>query len=180
MVQATHGGVAAYNIAQLHQHISGQRAVARIDRAQPVESWTAQQLGVHPAIHGTTPPDTDGAFVLPDYIERDHDRQLRNRLAQAASAEQAALVLVRGESCTGKTRTAFEAVRVCLTGWQLVFPKNATRLLALFDADALAPRTVLWLNEAQNFLTGTHGEEAAAALHSRLEEPGPLVVLGTL
>ncbi|MGD3111541.1 tetratricopeptide repeat protein [Streptomyces sp. YGL11-2] len=89
-------------------------------------------------------------------------------------------MMVRGESCTGKTRTAFEAVRACLADWQLVFPKNAKRLLALLDVGALAPRTVLWLNEAQNFLTGTDGETAAAALHSRLEEPGPLVVLGTL
>ncbi|MFF0706193.1 tetratricopeptide repeat protein [Streptomyces tendae] len=90
------------------------------------------------------------------------------------------LVLVRGESCTGKTRTAFEAIRACLKDWQLVFPKNARRLLALLDANALAPRTVLWLNEAQNFLTGTDAEEAAAALHSRLEQPGPVVILGTL
>ncbi|WP_234436326.1 hypothetical protein [Streptomyces sp. NRRL S-813] len=89
-------------------------------------------------------------------------------------------MLVRGESCTGKTRTVFEAVHACLKDWQLVFPKNARRLLALLDADALTPRTVLWLDEAQNFLTGTDGEEAAAALHSRLEQPGPFVILGTL
>ncbi|MEU0603764.1 hypothetical protein ABZ484_36910 [Streptomyces sp. NPDC006393] len=87
---------------------------------------------------------------------------------------------MRGESCSGKTRTAFEAVHACLKDWQLVFPKTARRLLALLDADALAPRTVLWLNEAQNVLNGTDAEEAAAALHSRLEQPGPLVVLGTL
>ncbi|MFC8104216.1 tetratricopeptide repeat protein [Streptomyces sp. NPDC057363] len=87
---------------------------------------------------------------------------------------------MRGESCTGKTRTAFEAIRACLKDWQLVFPKNTGRLLGLLDADALAPRTVLWLNEAQNFLTGTDAEEAAAALHSRLEQPGPVVILGTL
>ncbi|GGJ56522.1 tetratricopeptide repeat protein [Streptomyces brasiliensis] len=90
------------------------------------------------------------------------------------------LVLVRGGSCTGKTRTAFEAVRACLPDWQLVFPKNASMLLALLNDDALAPRTVLWLNEAQNFLTGTDAQEAAAALHSRLDAPGPVVVLGTL
>ncbi|MFD5065308.1 tetratricopeptide repeat protein [Streptomyces sp. NPDC058394] len=87
---------------------------------------------------------------------------------------------MRGESCTGKTRTAFEAIRVCLKDWQLVFPKNARRLLALLDANVLAPRTVLWLNEAQIFLTGTDAEEVTAALHSRLEQTGPVVILGTL
>ena len=120
--------------------------------------------------------------MLPDYIERDHDRQLRHRLATAAAGEQAALVLVRGESCTGKTRAAFEAVQACLRGWGLVSPKSAKRLLAVLDADAdaLAPRTVLWLNEAQNFLTGPDGEDAAAALHSCLEGPVPVVILGSL
>ncbi|GAA2154235.1 hypothetical protein GCM10009760_52960 [Kitasatospora kazusensis] len=118
--------------------------------------------------------------MLPDYIERDHDRQLRAHLVTAACGGQTALVVVRGESCTGKTRTAFEAVRACLPDWQLVFPKTATRLLALLDADTLAPRTILWLNEAQNFLIGTDAAEAAAALHSRLEEAGPVVIVCTL
>lgn len=180
-LQATRGGVAAYRIGQLHQHISEkQQGVTRIDRPRPVASWTAQQLGVHPAVQGTPRPTDDGTFVLPDYIERDHDRQLRGHLVTTARTGQTTLVLVRGESCTGKTRAAFEAIRACLKDWQLVFPKNAGRLLALLDADALAPRTVLWLNEAQNFLIGTDTEEAAAALHSRLEQPGPVVILGTL
>ncbi|MFF0740227.1 tetratricopeptide repeat protein [Streptomyces sp. NPDC004111] len=87
---------------------------------------------------------------------------------------------MRGASCTGKTRTAYEAVRNCLADWQLVFPKTSEGLLALLDAGVLVPRTVLWLNEAQNHLSRPGGERAAAALHGRLEEPGPFVVLGTL
>ena len=89
-------------------------------------------------------------------------------------------MLVRGSSCTGKTRTAFEAVHACLPDWQLVYPKNSEGLLALLDAGALAPRTVLWLNETQNYLDGTSGEQAAARLHSLVESPGPVVILGTL
>ncbi|MGW7004491.1 hypothetical protein ACWGCW_17135, partial [Streptomyces sp. NPDC054933] len=156
------------------------RSNTRPDRPRPIQEWHPQQLGVHPAIHGTNAPDTDGEFVLPEYLERDHDQVLRNHLLKAASGEQATLVLVRGASCAGKTRTAFEAVRACLPGWQLVFPKTSGKLLALLDTDALAPRTVLWFNEAQNYLTAADGEEAAAALHSCLEEPGPVVILGTL
>ncbi|MFF2041886.1 tetratricopeptide repeat protein, partial [Kitasatospora sp. NPDC058170] len=119
-------------------------------------------------------------FVLPAYLERTHDQQLRNRLRNAVRSEQTMFALVRGASCAGKTRTAFEAVRACLPDWQLVYPKTPEGLLALLDAGALAPRTVLWLNEAQNYLRGTEGEEAAAALHSRLEDTGPVVILGTL
>ncbi|GAA0451567.1 hypothetical protein GCM10010361_14560 [Streptomyces olivaceiscleroticus] len=135
---------------------------------------------MHPAIRGATEEEDDGAFVLPDYIQRHHDWLLRKRLDAAVSSEQPTLMLVRGESCTGKTRSAFEAVRTCMKGWQLVFPKTAGRLLALLDAGGPAPRTVLWLNEMQNYLTGADGEEAAAALRGCLELPGPLMVLGTL
>ncbi|MFC9795568.1 hypothetical protein ACFVJI_23355 [Streptomyces sp. NPDC127584] len=170
----------AGRIDTLHQHFSGPRRAARLDPPRPVAHWTAQQLGVHPAIHGTDAAGTEDTFVLPGYVEREHDRRLRGRLLAAAGSERAALVLVRGTSCSGKTRTAFEAVRTCLPGWNLVFPKSAEGLLALLEAGAPAPRTVLWLNEAQNHLHGISGEEAAAALRSRLEKPGPFVVLGTL
>ncbi|MEU3787804.1 hypothetical protein [Streptomyces sp900129855] len=119
--------------------------------------------------------------MLPDYIQRDHDRQLRQRLTAATTTNgETALLVVRGASCTGKTRTAYEAVRACLSDWQLVFPKGADGLRALLAAEALGPRTVLWLNEAQDFLTGPAGEAAAAALRRRMEGPGPLVVLATL
>ncbi|MFJ9845896.1 hypothetical protein ACIRYZ_36735 [Kitasatospora sp. NPDC101155] len=164
----------------VHVYLPQARSNPRPDRPRPIQEWQPQQLGVHPAIHGTNPPDDDHEFVLPSYLERDHDQQLRARLRNAASDKQAVFVLVRGSSCVGKSRTAFEAVRACLPDWQLVFPKNAKGLLNLLNAAALAPRTVLWLNEAQNHLDGPDGEEAAAALHSRMEEPGPLVILGTL
>ncbi|MER5638201.1 hypothetical protein ABT095_14730, partial [Kitasatospora sp. NPDC002227] len=118
--------------------------------------------------------------MLPDYVERGHDRQLRAQLEAAAADRQTVLVVVRGESCTGKTRTAFEAIQRCLADWQLVFPKDTDSLLALLAASVLAPRTILWLNEAQDFLTGPAGEAASAALRRRLEQPGPVVVLATL
>ncbi|MBV6703317.1 hypothetical protein KV557_40605 [Kitasatospora aureofaciens] len=178
-IHAEHGGVAAGYIGVLRQHLADGQ-VARIDRPRPVVEWTAQQLGVHPAIHGVNPPDNDYAFVLPTYLERDHDQKLRSCLLNAACGEQAVLVLVRGSSCSGKTRAAFEAVRACLHGWQLAFPKTPRALLDLLNAGALAAHTVLWLNEAQNYLDGPGGEEAAAALRSRMEESGPLLVLGTL
>ncbi|MFI1657226.1 hypothetical protein ACH4ZU_20280 [Streptomyces sp. NPDC020472] len=174
------GAIVAGRIDHLHQHFSGSRRTARLDRSRPIEQWTAQQLGVHPAIHGTDEPDTDGVFVLPGYVEREHDHRLRAHLLDTARGEQAVLVLVRGVSCSGKTRTALEAVRTCLPRWNLVFPKTAEGLLALLEVGGPAPRTVLWLNEAQNHLRGTAGEEAAAALQSRLEKPGPIVVLGML
>ncbi|MDF3288367.1 tetratricopeptide repeat protein [Streptomyces silvisoli] len=159
---------------------SNARYAALTDKPRPLELWTAEQLGVHPAIPGTDDLGAMADFTLPTYIKRRHDRVLRKRLRSIAAGNGTALIVIRGESCTGKTRTAFEGIRACLEGWQLVFPKTADSLLAVLAARALTPRTVLWLNEAQNYLTGSSGEAAAAALRTQLEEPGPVLIIATL
>ncbi|WP_328743781.1 hypothetical protein OHT57_00385 [Streptomyces sp. NBC_00285] len=82
--------------------------------------------------------------------------------------EASLLVVVRGESCTGKTRTAVEALTAAVPDdFQLLFPTDADSLLAALAADVLSPRSVLWLNEAQDYLDGPVGEAAAAALLRR-------------
>ncbi|NUK17678.1 tetratricopeptide repeat protein [Streptomyces lunaelactis] len=150
------------------------------DKPRPFTVWSPRQLGVHPAIHGESVAVPRHEFVLPDYVEREHDRQLRERLEAAKAGDQAVLIVVRGESCTGKTRTAYEAVRACLADWDLVFPKGVDSLLALLAADAVAPETVLWLNDAHDLFQDTEGEAAAAALRRRLEVPGPAVIVATM
>ncbi|SEB60073.1 hypothetical protein [Streptomyces sp. PAN_FS17] len=152
------------------------------DRPRPIRSWTAKRLGVHPAISGRPDRQVDSGFVLPAFVPRPHDEELRDRLA-AAVAEQAppALVVVRGPSCTGKTRTAFEAVQHAIPDdFQLLVPANASSLLMALAANALTPRTVLWLNEAQDYLAGAEGEAVAASLLRRLDSHGPLIVIATL
>ncbi|MGN9796212.1 SEL1-like repeat protein [Streptomyces sp. OZ13] len=181
VAHAAGGSVAIGRADHVHVHLSRTRSNPRPDRPRPVYEWRAEQLGVHPAIHGANAPDDDGVFRLPEYLERDHDRRLRHYLYTAARGQKPMLVLVRGASCTGKTRTAFEAVQDCLPGWQLVFPKTCEGLLALLDTGVPGQRTVLWLNEAQTYLADPEcGEETSAALRSRLEESGPIVILGTL
>ncbi|WP_411153058.1 tetratricopeptide repeat protein [Streptomyces sp. A30] len=150
------------------------------DRPRPFAAWKPQQLGIHPAIRGDSVAVPQHEFVLPDYVEREHDRLLRARLEAAKASTHPTLIVVRGESCTGKTRTAYEAVRACLADWDLAFPKEVDSLLALLDADAVAPETVLWLNDAHRFLRNTEGEAAAAALQRRLEGPGPAVIIATM
>ncbi|MDF3148488.1 sel1 repeat family protein, partial [Streptomyces sp. T21Q-yed] len=150
------------------------------DPPRAVRSWTARRLGVHPAISGRPGGDGKG-FVLPRYVPRPHDLALWDHLHEVIAARDTTLVVLEGESCTGKTRTAFEAVsRVVPDDFDLFFPADASSLLAALAADALGPRSVLWLNEAQHCLTGPSGEAAAAALLRRLDDPGPLVVLATL
>ncbi|MEU3558734.1 dsDNA nuclease domain-containing protein [Kitasatospora sp. NPDC006786] len=153
--------------------------VGSLDLPRPLAGWQPERLGVHAAIADPLQTTATG-FVLPEYIARRHDHELRDLLTDAASGEEPVLLVLSGHSCTGKTRTAYEAVAACLADWELAYPKDADSLCRLLAADVLGPRTVLWLNEAQELLGGHGGEAAAAALRRRLERPGPLVVIATL
>ncbi|MEU7408955.1 tetratricopeptide repeat protein [Streptomyces sp. NPDC042638] len=157
------------------------RQAALKDRPRPVRSWSLQRLGVHKAIPGHHTDLDDAGFVVPTYVPRPHDAQLRARLAGAVAGEASLLVMVCGESCTGKTRTAAEALQQTVPDdFQLLLPADADGLLAALAADALGPRSVLWLNEAQDYLTGPSGEAVAAALLRRLDADGPFLVIATL
>ncbi|SFL67727.1 tetratricopeptide repeat protein [Streptomyces pini] len=172
--------------------LEAQDAAARLakvpDKPRPLMQWHPRHLGVHPAVPGTSERLKTSAsasaggegFVLPAYVEREHDQHLRSYLGRAADRQETTLVLIQGESSTGKTRTAYEAVRACMPDWQLLFPKGAEDLVEVLENGLLCARTVLWLNEAQEFLLGPHGEEAAVRLRRSLEQPGPAVIVMTL
>ncbi|GAA2024915.1 hypothetical protein GCM10009839_23540 [Catenulispora yoronensis] len=147
------------------------------DEPRLVADWTEAQLGVHAAVAGSAREVELGRFVVPTYVERDHDAGLRRRMDSALAEAQAALLILRGGSCTGKTRTAVEAIRVRLPDWVLIFPKTQESLLSVLAAQAAGPRTVLWLDEAQEYLSS---EVVAAALRTYLEQPGPAFVVMTL
>ncbi|MFF9982376.1 P-loop NTPase family protein [Streptomyces erythrochromogenes] len=121
---------------------------------------------------------------MPAYVRREHDRVLAGLVQDAAAGRSGAVVLV-GSSSTGKTRACWEAVQpLAEKGWRLWHPFDPTRAQdALEDLPRVAPRTVVWLNEAQHYLSDpTAGEQIAAALHRLLVsvECGPVLVLGTL
>ncbi|MER6738943.1 tetratricopeptide repeat protein [Streptomyces puniciscabiei] len=180
-IQADREGVERH---QAHKALEDEerraRQAALRDRPRPVRSWSLQRLGVHAAIPGRADPGGTG-FVVPAYVPRPHDHHLRARLAGAVTDEDPLLVVVRGKSCTGKTRTAAEALKAVVPDdFQLLFPASADDLLAALAADALGPRSVLWLNEAQNYLDGLAGEAVAAALLRRLDAPGPCLIIATL
>ncbi|GGR82685.1 hypothetical protein Snoj_40490 [Streptomyces nojiriensis] len=159
------------------------RQAALTDRPRPVRSWSAGRLGVHPAIPGRGHAGAHGAaFVLPRYVPRRHDVRLHRLLAAAVTdGADPVLVVVQGSSCTGKSRTAYEALQEAVPdSFDLAFPGDADSLLAVLAADALPPRSVLWLNEAQHHLAGPQGEAVAAALQRRLDGDGPLLVIATL
>ncbi|MER5347842.1 hypothetical protein ABT030_47850 [Streptomyces mirabilis] len=138
-------------------------------------------LGVHPAL------DTDGARdrfgILPAYIPRDHDARLKT-VVDAAVAGRSGIAVLVGGSSTGKTRALWEAVDALPEGWRLWHPLTPTAPQAALAAlPDIAPRTVVWLNEAQHYLSPDPlGEQVAAGLRELLTDPlrAPVLVLGTL
>ncbi|MFE7076477.1 tetratricopeptide repeat protein [Streptomyces sp. NPDC057620] len=158
----------------------------RSEVGRPITQWDPHVLEVHPAGPGPVPLG-DGAprgRALPGYVERAHDRVLAEAVREAAAGRSRILVLV-GSSSTGKTRACWEAVQpLAEEGWLLWHPFDPTRAEAAHeDLHRVGPRTVVWLNEAQHYLSHRDtGERIAAAVHDLLTQPerGPVLVLGTL
>ncbi|MFF8932410.1 hypothetical protein ACF1AO_34675 [Streptomyces longwoodensis] len=138
-------------------------------------------LGIHPALDTEDARDRFG--ILPAYVLRDHDALL-NTVVDAAVAGDSGIAVLVGGSSTGKTRALWEAVRELPDGWRLWHPLTPTAPEAVLAAlPDIAPRTVVWLNEAQRYLAPDPlGEQVAAGLRELLTDPSraPVLVLGTL
>ncbi len=144
---------------------------------RPIDQWDPADLGVHDSI--TVQDET----TLTPYIPRAHDTDLWGHLKDLeAPGAGSRLVLVVGTSCTGKTRTLFEAVREILHDWQLVAPGSDSDLARIL-LDGIPAHTVVWLDELQDQFTKTsHGVTAANAIRLLLESDsvGPILFAGTI
>lgn len=142
------------------------------------------EFGIHKTI--TTDSSVSGAALTP-YVRRAHDRALAEIVAAAADGHSRLVVLLGGSS-TGKTRAMWEALAP-LRGnsrWRIWHPRSPDRRTALIDGLAVVrSRTVVWLNETQEYLggDGREGDEkAAVALRDLLRDKSraPVLVVGTL
>ncbi|WP_440103779.1 hypothetical protein [Streptosporangium sp. H16] len=140
-------------------------------------------LGVHRAIDAGA--EAAGMPGLPAYVPRPHDDRLAAAVRRAVAGHSAVAMLV-GDSSTGKTRACWEAVRLLPGGWRVWHSgdrgRPETTVLAL---GSIAPRTVVWLDEAQSYLLTPAdglGERVAAGLRALVSDPerGPVLLLGTL
>ncbi|MGW7386610.1 SAV_2336 N-terminal domain-related protein [Streptomyces sp. NPDC054794] len=101
------------------------------------------KLGVHPAI-----PGGEGAEQVPAYVEQEHDASLRYFLHRGAAGESIFVVLV-GDEGSGKTRSAWEAVRTLPDTWTLWAPTTTEELNG--GIRLVRPRTVVWLDGLERF-----------------------------
>ena len=105
-------------------------------------------------VHRPVEPDVPepGLPALPAYVPRDHDTALAQVVTAAAAGASGMAALVGGSS-TGKTRACWKALELLRgqePGWRLWHPIDPPGALA--GLPSLAPRTVVWLNEAQRYL----------------------------
>ncbi|MGW2643149.1 SAV_2336 N-terminal domain-related protein [Streptomyces sp. NPDC001348] len=128
--------------------------------------------------------ETEEAF--PPYTDRPHDRSLRN-VVRACATGASRMVLLVGPPGSGRTRSSLEAVRLLPDDWLLWAPHAGDDLAAALDTPAsIGPRTVLWLDDADDHLLGLggggRGERIAAGLRTLLRDAGagPVLVLGSL
>lgn len=137
-------------------------------------------LEVHPALQQGGSTDDS----LPEYVPREHDQRLSHE-AEAAQESSRMVVLV-GDSSTGKTRALWESVKCLPASWRVWRPADRTALLAGLEQQRSLAHTVLWLNELQRYLLPHNQPDpegrAAALLTTLLTDPsrGPVLVLGTL
>ena len=152
-------------------------------RLVPAGECRPSWVGVHASAARAKPTIADDGWGdLPEYIERDHDEELRRRL-QAAAATGGFLILV-GDSSVGKTRSLYQAVRALPPDWRLLLPDDAAAIRAA--EGSLPPRTVVWLDDTptERYFTetGRGGLSRTDLLHliDRDDRTGPIVVLDTL
>ena len=118
------------------------------------------QLGVHPAeAMGTSVAGApDRAKSVPVYVPRDIDTQLD------AAISRGGLVLVVGDSATGKSRAAYEAMRRLPQSMWLLLPRSPESLRELVNSGVELRDTVVWLDDFERYL-GSRGLDVGL-LHS--------------
>ncbi|WP_306355832.1 MULTISPECIES: hypothetical protein [unclassified Nocardia] len=123
---------------------------------------------------------------LTPYVRRAHDEVLAELVEAARGGRSGMAVLVAGSSA-GKTRALWEALARLREdgGWRWWHPEESATPEAVRAFEAVTPRTVVWLNESQNYLTDTVSgdpQQLARRLRDLLADTSraPVLVLGTL
>ncbi len=126
-------------------------------------------VGVHPA----ESLEQDGTLNrIPAYVTRDMEPNLH------AALRRGGFILLIGESTAGKTRAAFEAIRLVNPDYHFVSPSTREAVEVLLDDWGAVDRCVVWLDDLERFLGP--GGLTASTLHSLLLPNRKILVLATM
>jgi TPR repeat protein len=133
-------------------------------------------LGIHPAIPLAVPvPGLDSR--LPAYIERDIDVRLRRALREEFAL--GGFILLVGRAASGKSRTAYEAVRAEMPDWRIFMPNEAAEVNGLAEAELGDGRIVVWVDDLESILRDAN--LTVRAFRELISDPTkPVVIIGTL
>jgi hypothetical protein len=129
------------------------------------------RVGVYPA---ATVDSYDPVWArTPPFVRRDRSADLD------AALRRGGFVLVVGESAVGKSRSAYESMRVCLPDHVFVRPTGRAAMRTALDVVRRERRSVVWLDDLQSYLGG---EGLTAQLLERLLGDGTrhVAVLATM
>lgn len=126
-------------------------------------------VGVHPA--ETT--EREGRLDrVPTYVTRDMEPHLH------AALRRGGFVLLVGESTAGKTRAAFEAIRMLHPDQDFVAPSTREAIAVLLDEWEASNGCVVWLDDLERFLGP--GGLTTSTLHRLLISHPQMLILATM
>jgi tetratricopeptide (TPR) repeat protein len=114
-----------------------------------VQDVDPMDLGVKPAIgvEGDTGLEASGRHIdLPLYVDRDSDGALE------AAVSRGGIVLLHGRAASGKSRSAYEAIRRVSGESILLVPAYPTALRELLDAGYSVANAIVWLDDLEQYL----------------------------
>ena len=147
---------------------------------RPLFEWDPEDLGVHRSISMTEAI----SHQLSPYVTRQHDRTLGEQLREVCLAEsRAKLIILTGNSCTGKTRSIYEAANEVLANWPTLVVRAPTDIISFLEKVPAPRRLLIWLDELQSAIPSTEdGQKAAGVLRKLLDNHSvrQVAVLGSI
>lgn len=157
LLVAAAGALAGLLIAWRRARLEGQRERAEMDRRLRVPVGAVSEID--PTLIGVdkAAPDVFAAEALPKYLPRQVDQHLQAAIEAALAGAGPWLVVAIGGSKVGKSRSLFEALRLCASSrrLQLVAPVNAEALYSMLQPGQAVLNdepAVLWLDDLEPFL----------------------------
>ncbi|MFC6934883.1 hypothetical protein ACFQHO_34150 [Actinomadura yumaensis] len=157
------GQVTKEDIALAGLHRTGAVLVADLNDIDPIRNCR-----IHPSLR------SEDKSPLPPYVARTIDSNLDQAIKQGG------FVIVEGNSASGKSRTAFEALKRFRDTWQsIVIPRDGNALRRYVESGGRLRRAAIWLDDLERFLTPDGLDDSLIGAIARAEG-NKVLILATL